>query len=97
MSHHFFVNILVVGVDSDIAGAYFDVGADVPALIEFKYSAWDCCVFSKDKFYTGMPLSLTADPSMNHNHLFSDSKLKFKVKMDSFNLFEVSKETCFFL
>ena len=44
-----------------------------------------------------MPLSLTADPSMNHNHLFSDSKLKFKVKMDSFNLFEVSKETCFFL
>ena len=68
MSHHFFVNILVVGVDSDIAGAHFDVGADVPALIEFKYSAWDHFVFSKDKFYAGVQLAFTTESEASKNH-----------------------------
>ena len=52
LSHNFFVNVLV-GVDSDIAGAYFDVGVVVQALIEIKYIARNDSVvsFSKDKFY----------------------------------------------
>ena len=95
MSHHFSVNILV-DVDSDIAGAYFDVGVDDWVQVQ-------ClglhCVFSKDKFYASMLLSFTAesDASINHNHLFLDFKQKSIVKMDSFNLFQVFKGTWFSL
>ena len=54
-------------------------------MYQFKYSAWDHCVFSKDKFYAGVQLAFTAESeaSKNHNHLFSDFKFSKELNFHS--------------
>ena len=54
-------------------------------MYQFKSSAWDHCVFSKDKFYAGLQLAFTAESeaSKNHNHLFSDFKFSKELNFHS--------------